>query len=80
MENLRRNNPALSRFEFDVDGELPSPVSTFARHHHYRPHRDTAWSSWPTEEIRAQGLKVAAQCGFVRAFVASHPEFNDLLR
>jgi uncharacterized protein len=31
------------------------------------------------EDIRARGLKVIPRCGFVRAFLRRHPEFNDLL-
>jgi hypothetical protein len=32
------------------------------------------------ELTRAQGLKVVPQCLFVSAYMAKHPEFNDLLR
>jgi hypothetical protein len=32
------------------------------------------------KEIRRQGRKFDPQCGFVRAFMSKHPEFNDLLR
>jgi predicted GNAT family acetyltransferase len=31
------------------------------------------------ELMRAQGLKVAAKCAFVAAFIAKHLVFNDLL-
>jgi len=28
---------------------------------------------------RARGLKVIPRCAFVRAYIAKHPEFRDLL-
>jgi hypothetical protein len=31
------------------------------------------------EAARADGLKVAARCSFVSAYIGRHPEFNDLL-
>ena len=31
------------------------------------------------EAARAGGLKVAARCSFVSAYISRHPEFNDLL-
>ena len=31
------------------------------------------------EAARAEGLKVVPRCSFVSAFMARHPEFNDLL-
>jgi len=31
------------------------------------------------ELVRAQGLKVVAECAFIRAFPGKHPEFDDLL-
>jgi hypothetical protein len=31
------------------------------------------------DAARARGLKVVAKCPFVAAYMAKHPEFNDLL-
>ena len=31
------------------------------------------------EAVRARGLKVVPRCDFVRAYMAKHPEFGDLL-
>ena len=84
-----RDNPALSRFELDVEGHV-----AFAN---YRP-LDSAWAITHTEvpyalrergigsqlvravldHARAQGMKVVPACGFVRHFMAQHPEFDDL--
>lgn len=32
------------------------------------------------DDVRDQGLRVIPQCPFVRAFIAKHPEYRDLLR
>ena len=29
--------------------------------------------------VRSRGHKVVARCGFVRAYMGRHPEYNDLL-
>jgi len=84
-----RDNPALSRFELDVEGHV-----AFAN---YQP-RNGAWAITHTEvpyalrdrgigsqlvravleHARQQGMKVVPACGFVRHFMAQHPEFGDL--
>jgi uncharacterized protein len=32
------------------------------------------------EQVRAEGLKVIAVCPFVKAWIAGHPEYKDLLK
>lgn len=32
------------------------------------------------DQVRADGLKVIAQCPFVKAFIEKHPDYQDLLR
>jgi predicted GNAT family acetyltransferase len=32
------------------------------------------------DQVRAEGLKVVAQCPFVKAYIAKHPEYADLLK
>jgi len=32
------------------------------------------------DQIRAEGLKVVAQCPFVKAWIGKHPDYADLLR
>jgi uncharacterized protein len=87
-----RNNTALHRFELDVDDgqiavayyQLAPGVITFT-------HTEVPQQLWGRgigskvargafEYARAQGLKVVAKCPFMSAYVAKHPEFNDLLR
>jgi predicted GNAT family acetyltransferase len=86
-----RNNTELHRFELDVDGHVAvayyrlSPgVITFT--HTEVPNElsgrgiGSALARGALEIVRAQGLKVVAQCPFISAFMGKHPEFNDLLQ
>ena len=84
-----RDNPALSRFEMDVDGAI-----VFARYcrdghtvvitHVETPAalRGRGMASNLMEAtlglIRQSGEKVIAACGFARAYLAGHPEHDDL--
>jgi uncharacterized protein len=85
-----RNNPAQSRFELDLDGrtavsyyQLKPSVITFM--HTEVPQElsgrgvGSKLVRGALELARAQGLKVVAKCPFVAAYLAKHPEFNDLL-
>jgi predicted GNAT family acetyltransferase len=85
-----RDNPALHRFELDVEGgtavayyHLSPGVITFT-HTEVPPELGgrgigSALVRGALEAARARGLKVVAKCPFVSAFMAKHPEFNDLL-
>jgi predicted GNAT family acetyltransferase len=85
-----RNNTALNRFELDLDGKMAvayyklSPgVITFL--HTEVPQEMSGHGigsqlvAGALESARAQGLKVVPRCPFVSAYMAKHPEFNDLL-
>jgi uncharacterized protein len=85
-----RNNPALNRFELDVDGrlalayyQLAPGVITFT--HTEVPAEMSGHGvgsklvRGALEAARAQGLKVVPKCPFVAAYMAKHAEFNDLL-
>lgn len=85
-----RDNPALHRFELDLDGgmavayyQLVPGVITFT-------HTEVPTELWghgigsnlvrsALEAARARGLKVVPKCPFVAAYMAKHAEFNDLL-
>ena len=85
-----RNNPALHRFELDLDGQIAASyyqlnpgVITFT---HIEVPKELEGHGIGSrlvrgalEEVRAQGLKVVPKCPFVSGYMAKHPEFNDLL-
>jgi predicted GNAT family acetyltransferase len=91
LPNMVRNNTELHRFELDADGHMAvayyrlSPgVITFT--HTEVPNElsgrgiGSALARGALDIVRAQGLKVVAQCPFISAFMGKHPEFNDLLQ
>lgn len=90
MPSPVRQNAAQSRFELDADGgtafalyRLAGNVLTLVHTETPAALRDRGIGSQLVrgvlEQARAQGWKVVPACGFVRATMARHPEFNDLL-
>jgi predicted GNAT family acetyltransferase len=85
-----RDNPALNRFELDLDGhtavayyQLSPGVITFT---HTEVPAELSGRGIGSELVRgalaaarARGLKVVPKCPFVAAFMAKHPQFDDLL-
>lgn len=85
-----RNNTALNRFELDAEGRTAvadyrlSPGEITFLHTEVPPAlRERGIGSQlvqgALEQARAQGLKVQPRCSFVRHYIATHPEFSDLL-
>jgi predicted GNAT family acetyltransferase len=90
MPSAVRDNPDLSRFEMDIGDSLAvanyrlvAGVMTI----YYtqvpaelegRGHGSTLVQG-ALDLIRARGQKVVPGCGFVRAFIARHHEYHDLL-
>jgi predicted GNAT family acetyltransferase len=85
-----RDNPAHSRFEMDIGDRLavanyrlaPGVVTIF----HTEVPSDvegrghgSALVRGALDLIRARGDKVVPRCGFVRAFIARHPDYRDLV-
>ncbi len=90
MSSAIRDNPALSRFELDVDGGVAfvnyrRADGVLAPTHTEVPRalRERGIGGQVVqatlEAARARGMKVAPRCGFVARFIAAHPEFQDLL-
>ena len=90
MPDTVHDNPALHRFELDLNGrtaaayyQLSPGVITFT-HTEVPPEMaghgiGSQLVRGALEAARAQGLKVVPKCPFVAAYMAKHAEFNDLL-
>jgi uncharacterized protein len=90
MPSAVRDNTALSRFELDADGvtafmnyRLGGGVIRLEHTETPPQARGHGIASQLTasvlEIVRERGLKVVPRCPFVRAYLAQHPEFNDLV-
>jgi predicted GNAT family acetyltransferase len=85
-----RNNAARSRFELDTGNGIAflsysgAPgVLTFYHTEVPRSLRERGVGSTlvhgALQQVRAEGLKVVPRCGFVRHYIDTHPEFQDLV-
>jgi predicted GNAT family acetyltransferase len=91
MNNTVSNNPALRRYELAVEGhiaatyyELSGGVITFV-HTEVPPELGgkgigSKLITGALDQVRADGLKVIAQCPFVKAYIEKHPDYTDLLK
>jgi len=90
MPSAVRDNAALSRFELDAGGvtafmnyRLGGGVIRLEHTETPPQARGRGIASQLTagvlEIARKRGLKVVPRCPFVRAYLAQHPEFNDLV-
>jgi predicted GNAT family acetyltransferase len=85
------NNIAQHRYELAVDGHLAATyykvsdgVITFI-HTEVPPELGgkgigSRLIKGALDQVRAEGLKVTAQCPFVKAYIEKHPEYTDLLK
>ena len=85
------NNPAHQRYELAVDGHIAATyykitdrVITFI-HTEVPPElggRGIASTliRGALDQVRADGLKVIAQCPFVKAFIEKHADYQGLLK
>jgi predicted GNAT family acetyltransferase len=85
------NNTAQKRYELTVDGhlaatyyEIADGVITFV--HTEVPSElggkgiGSRLIKGALDQVRADGLKVIAQCPFVKAFIGKNPAYRDLLK
>lgn len=90
MPSPVHDNTALSRFELDAGSgmavanyQLADGMITFTHTEVPREVRErgvgSALVQGALEAARTRGLKVVPRCSFVRAYMARHPEFRDLL-
>ena len=90
MDNTVSNEPAHHRFELAVDGhiaasyyEIADGVITFI-HTEVPPELGgkgigSKLIKGALDQVRADGLKVIAQCPFVKAYIEKHADYADLL-
>jgi predicted GNAT family acetyltransferase len=91
MNDTVSDNPAQQRYELAVDGhvaasyyEIADGVITFV-HTEVPPELGgkgigSKLIKGALDQVRAEGLKVIAQCPFVKAYIEKHPEYADLLK
>jgi predicted GNAT family acetyltransferase len=90
MSESVRNNVQHRRFELAQDGHLAVAYYRFAPGLVIFTHTEVPGElagkgvgsrlvAGALDEIRRQGLKVAAECPFVAGFIGKHPEYRDLL-
>jgi uncharacterized protein len=85
------NNRAGHRYELTVDGylaatyyKLSGDVITFV--HTEVPSElggkgiGSKLVKGALDQVRSEGLKVVAECPFVRGYIDKHPEYSDLLK
>jgi len=91
MPSPIRDNPARSRFELEADGvtafmnyRLAGGVMTLDHTETPVAARGRGIASRLVEGVlaiaRARGFKVVPRCPFVRAYLAKHPEYRDLVQ
>ena len=85
------NNPALRRYELVVDGHLAAAyykldgkVITFV-HTEVPPELGgrgvgSKLVQGALDQVRGSGLKVIAECPFVKAWIGKHADYKDLLK
>jgi uncharacterized protein len=85
------NNKAHRRYELEVEGHLAATyytldgdVITFV-HTEVPPELGgkgvgSKLVKGALDQVRAAGLKVIAQCPFVKAWIEKHPDYQDLLK
>lgn len=90
MSESVRDNQAESRFELETDGSVAvayyklSPGVMTLTHTEVRTDLNgrgigSRLVGGVLEAVRERNLKVVPRCSFVRAYIAKHPEFGDLL-
>ena len=91
MNDAVSNNPAQERYELKVEGNIAATyykvadgVITFV-HTEVPPELGgkgigSRLIKGALDQVRSDGLKVVAECPFVKAYIEKHPEYGDLLK
>jgi uncharacterized protein len=91
MNNTVTNNPAHHRYELAVDGHIAATYYSIADgvitfiHTEVPPELGgkgigSKLIKGALDKVRTAGLKVIAQCPFVKAFIEKNPAYQDLLK
>lgn len=91
MTETVQNNPAKKRYELAIEGHtaatyysLADGVITFIHTEVPKELEGRGIGSrlikGALDQVRAAGLKVVAQCPFVKAYIGKHSEYADLLK
>ncbi|HWV96089.1 MAG TPA: GNAT family N-acetyltransferase [Xanthobacteraceae bacterium] len=86
-----RNNAEKHRYELSVDGHLAATYYRVAEGVITFVHTEVPDAlagrgigsklvKGALDQVRADGLKVVAQCPFVKAYIEKHPDYADLLK
>jgi predicted GNAT family acetyltransferase len=84
------NNTAKQRYELVVDGHIAATYYTIAGRVITFVHTEVPQElggkgigsrliKGALDQVRADGLKVIAQCPFVKAYIEKHPDYANLL-
>ena len=91
MANEVHDNPALKRFELEVDGHVAfvtyrrSPGAVTLVHTEV-PRAlggrgiGSILAKGVLESLRAAGTKIVPECPFIAAYIEKHPEYRDLVQ
>jgi len=85
-----RDNPARHRYELEVDGHVAFAEYRLAagviKFIHTEVPKElggkgvgSTLARGALEDVRRRGLRVVAQCPFIKGFMDKHAEFSDLL-
>jgi uncharacterized protein len=91
MNDAVSDNPAQHRYELAVDGHIAATYYTLADGVITFVHTEVPSElggkgigskliKGALDQVRAAGLKVIAQCPFVKAFIDKHADYQDLLK
>jgi predicted GNAT family acetyltransferase len=91
MTESVQNNTAKQRYELEVEGhiaaayyDLSGNVITFTHTEVPKELEGKGVGSrlvkGALDQVRANGLRVVAQCPFVKGYIGKHPEYADLLK
>ncbi len=91
MTDNFRDNEDRNRFELDVDGTIAfvayrkAPGTITLVHTEVPPELGgkgigSALVKGALDQVRAEGLKVVAECPFVKGWIEKHPDYGNLLK